>query len=319
MSVTQKILDDIYTEILISNKNLSPAAIPHSDTFMKHILSALGISPETAKSALKLLADAHKIFTMEIIAEDPNRNIDRVEGYIAADFAIVTMLKNYFGDLLCRQYEQQFNKHLMVHQVIKEMFPIIKSMNSTELGQITNKTIMLVEFERLLERSGGEFTEEWQEKELVKIAQHEGFSYQPKAHVKVSPFVVGVTPVATVKTVRSTGSFSRAVDSDTFKDFSEKKGKYPLQRILNIYGIDFFIKVYLRKYQFTYLKQIIEDRQISRREDLLLIKQLVEKVKANVHSESELNAHRNEIYTLESAVIHALYFTPPPKKKPQKS
>jgi hypothetical protein len=256
---------------------------------------------------------------MEITAEDANHNVERIEGYIAAESPIVTMLKNYFGDLLCKVYEKQFSKHLMVHQVIKEMFPLLKSLNNTELGQLTNKTIMLVEFERLLERSGKEYTEEWQEKEFVEIAKREDFSYQSKTNVKVSPFVAGIMPTAEVKTVRTTGSFTRAVDSDTFRDFSEKRGKYPLQRILNIYGIDFFIKVFLRKYQFLELKQIVEDHQISRREDLLLLKNLVEKVKANIHTEEKLGNHRNEIYALESAAIHALYFTPPPKKKPLKS
>jgi len=319
MIVTQKILEDVYAEILRANRNLSPGAIPHSDIFMKQILSSRGISPETGKHALKILSDAHKIFTMEITAEDTNRSVERIEGYIAAEFPVITALKNYFGDLLCTVYEKQFSKHLMVHQVIKEMFPLLKSLNNTDLGQITNKTIMLVEFERLIEKNGSEYTEEWQEKEFVEIARREDFSYQPKTHVKISPFVVGIVPTVPAKTVRATGSFTRAVDSDTFKDFSEKRGKYPLQRILNIYGIDFFIKVYLRKYQFLELKQIVEDGQISRREDLLLLKKCIEKVKTNIHSEKELSDHRNEIYSLESAAVHALYFTPPPRKKPLKS
>ena len=321
MIITQKVLEDVYVEVLRTNKDLSPGAIPHSDTFLKQILSSLGVAPETGKAALRILAEAHKLFTMEITAEDSNHNVERIEGYIAADLVVVTMLKNYFGDLLCKVYEKQFSKHLMVHQVIKEIFPLLKSLNNTDLGQITNKTIMLIEFERLIERNGGDYTEEWQEKELVAIAKREDFSYQPKPHIQVAPFIAGLATTPLEKAVRATGSFTRAVDSDTFRDFSEKGKKYPLQRILNIYGIDFFIKVYLRKHQFLYLKQIIEDRQILKRDDLLLMKKLVEKVKGNIYAEKELGEHRNEIYSLESAVVHALYFTPPPpqKKKPQKS
>ncbi|HNX60985.1 MAG TPA: hypothetical protein PKK43_17925, partial [Spirochaetota bacterium] len=91
---------------------------------------------------------------------------------------------------------------------------------------------------------------------------------------------------------------------------------YPIQRILNIYGIDFFIKVSLRKYQFDYLRQLVEDRQITKKEDLILLKSTIERVKDNIFQNKELDKNRNAIYALERTVSHAIYFThQPPAKK----
>jgi hypothetical protein len=320
MNITQKLIEDILLEVEKKNTELNPQSIPHSDSFIKHLLSAIGVSAETARYVLKFLADAHKIFVMEIVADDEKHKIERVEGYIVADRVIVGKLKNYFQDLLCQLYERQFHKHLLIHQVIKELFPIIKSFNNTELGQIANKTIMLMEFERLLEKDVSEYSEEFKEKKMCELAMHERINYIPKvgAAVSITDFEVPMTEHQFSPAKQSPNdhvNFGRATDSAVYQEFSEKKNKYPLQRIVNIYGIDFFIKVNLRKCQFSYLTQIIEDRQISKKEDLHLLKSMIDKVKANIPNDRELERYRNDIYALEKAVTHAIYFTPKPVKR----
>jgi hypothetical protein len=311
MNLTHKLINDILLEVERLNKNLNPLAIPHSDVFIKQMLSTLGISAETARFALRMLAEAHKIFVMEIVAEDPQHNIDRVEGYIAADLVIVTNLKNFFQDMLCQIYEKQFHKRLLIHQVIKEIFPIIKSFNNTELGQIANKTIMLMEFERLAEKNATEYTDEYKENLLSKLAAKENIAYQPKSGTKTTTF--GKPTIIDISR-EPHGSFVRAVDTPEYQEFSEKRTKYPIQRILNIYGIDFFVKVSFRNYQFSQLRQIVEDRQITKKEDLTLIKTVLDKVKSNMYHDRELERYRDDIYSLERSVTHAIYFSFNPKK-----
>lgn len=318
MNLTQKLLDDIYHEIELKNKELSPQAIPHSDSFTKHVLAAMGLSPENLRRAILLLCDSHRIFSMEIVAQDSNRGIDRVEGYIIADRFLIGNLKSYFQDLLCQLYEKQFNKHLLVHQVIKEIFPIIKSFNNTDLGQVANKTIMLMEYERLIEKDPQEYNDEYKEKKMIEIAIREKIAFTPRDGKTIMPPQAESAPAAdrTSTTAPAGGGFSRAVDTPEYQDFTEKKNKYPIQRILNIYGIDFFIKVSLRKYQFDYLRQLVEDRQITKKEDLILLKSTIERVKDNIFQDKELEKNRNAIYALERTVSHAIYFThQPPSKK----
>jgi hypothetical protein len=318
MTITQKLIDDIYSRICAKNAESSPHAIPHSDSFLKQIQGELGLTAESARLIIRLLTEAHRIFTIEIVADDSRRGIEKVEGYIRSEQETIQKLRGYFQDVLCKIYEKQFHKHLMVHQVIKEIFPIIKSFNNTELGQVTNKTIMLMEYERLLEKNPEEYTEEWQEKALCGIARREGFDYKPKFDVGEIPAAEGrsvqeETPEpqhsSSTRSPSSQGAFSRAIDSPAYKEFSEKKDSYPLQRILNIYGLDFFLKVYLRKCQFSYLRQIVEDRQISKKSDLLLMRALLDKTKEHMTDDPEIEKNKIDFYALERSVSHALYFS----------
>lgn len=308
MAITQKTIEDIYDEIYSQNSNLGSQAIPHSDQLLKNIQYNLGISPEDARTALRLLVDSHKLFSFEITAEDAKHDIEKIEGFIVTDPKIVPPLKNFFQDLLCQLYEKQFHKHLLIHQVIKEMFPIIKSFNNTEIGQIANKTIMLMEYERLFEKNPIEYTEEFKEHHLYELAKGENIEYIP-AHGIIIHNEPEKPESESISESMPQMHFARATDSSEYKEFSEKKGKYPLQRILSIYGIDFYIKVYMRKCEFLHLKKIVEDRQITRREDLLLMKQMVEKIKSNALYDKTLQNKKEDLYALERAITHAMYFT----------
>ena len=308
MKVTQKIIDDITQEIIRRNNEQGAQGIPHSDQLIKFMQSSMGIPSESAKLALRLLIESHRVLSIEIVAEDTKHDIDRVEGYIAADLRIIGQLKTYFQDILCQLYEKQFHKHLLIHQVIKELFPIIKNFNNTELGQIANKTIMLMEYERMIEKDYSQFSVDYQERKLVEISRREHFEYTPKIDVPMQASLSGDSS-AGQPSAETHSNFSRAIDSPLYREFSEKKDHYPIQRILNIYGIDFFLKVNFRKYQFSAVRKLIEDRQITKRDDLLLLRKMLDTVKERIHSDRELEHYRNDIYALERSVSHALYFT----------
>jgi F0F1-type ATP synthase delta subunit len=320
MMLTQKMLDDITAEIQRKNKEIGPHAIPHSDQLAKFIQSSLGIPAESGRLAIRLLLESHRILSMEIVADDQSHKIERVEGYITADLTIITQLKHYFQDLLCQLYEKQFHKRLMIHQLIKELFPIIKTFNNTELGQIANKAIMLNEYERMVDRDFEHYSTEYQEKTLVEIATRERFDYTPKiASIKGIIHSESAFPVHdTAPAANPVGnSFNRAIDSHVYKEFAEKKDHYPIQRILNIYGIDFFLKVNFRKYQFDQIRKLVDDKQITRRDDLIAVKTMLDTIKQHLFVDKELERRREDIYSLERAVSHAIYFTssPPPRKR----
>ena len=323
MLVNQKTVDEIVKEVLRRNREIGPQAIPHSDQLAKFIQSALGIPAESGKLAIRLLIESHKILSIEIVADDQQHKIERVEGYIAADLTVISPLKTYFQDLLCQLYEKQFHKRLMIHQLIKELFPIIKNFNNTELGQIANKAIMLNEFERMLERNFDQYSAEYQEKKMVEIATREKFDYTPR--IASIPGIIHEAAQASANEQQFPASapspvgngFNRAIDSQIYKEFAEKKDHYPIQRILNIYGIDFFLKVNFRKYQFDQVRQLVDDRQITKRDDLMAVKAMIDTVKQHLFSDKELERRRDEIYALERSVSHAIYFTAsqPPRKR----
>lgn len=299
MTATTTIVDEIFQEIVKQNNLMGIRAIPHSDDFYKYITGYFGIETDLVRRCIKVLVDAHKIFAIEIVAEDKNRDIPRVEGFIAADLTIVRRLKNYFQSELVIEYQKQFRKNLLVHQIVKELFPIIRSLNNTLVGQLANKAIMLEEFERLLEKNFAEFTEEWKAEHLA--------DEMSKANIGAGPAAApGAKPAVRAQAAKN---LMRAVDSPQYDDFAAKSKSYPLQRILKIYGIRFFLQVNLRKYNFSYLEKIVTDGQLKKRSDLLQLREMLQRVKSHMNFDANLKQYETELNDLERAVMHKLYFT----------
>jgi len=302
--MAQSIIDEIFDEIKKINGNNDGTAIPHSDEFLKTSSALLGVNPDLVKKVIQVLVNSHRIFSFEIILEDTMRETPGINGYVVADINVVRRLKNIFQRELMYAYNKQFNKNYLVHQIIKEIFPVIRSFNSTPLGEVANKAIMLDELERLMEKNYNEYTEDYKEKQFkLEISKANLEKLIEKREKTVAP------QQAAPEKKKAEPQTQRAVDTKTYGDFLSKKNNYPLKRILNIYGIDFFYKVNLRNYQFGYLKQLISDGQISKRGDLMHLRDMLRTVRANTGIDRKLGEHMDEIFDLEKAIVHHLYFS----------
>ncbi|HPU89929.1 MAG TPA: hypothetical protein PL088_16195 [Spirochaetota bacterium] len=297
--------EEIFDEVVKRNSVLNDKSVPDSSEFIRYLAATVAVPEQQIRQILRILTASHMIFTFEIVAEDPLRNVPNIEGYVAADLAIIRGLKTHFHRELSDLYNQQFHKNLMPHQIIKEIFPVIKSINNTVLGQTANKAIMLEEFEKLLERDYSEFTAEWKKQHLELELSRANLDHGKAAKA------VDEAPLEEFTLDDEHPISSRAVDGGKYRDFISKTKNYPLQRILNIYGIHFFIRVHLRKYQFDYLKKLVEDGQISRRADLTLLKRMLHSMKANRERDPELRRHIHGMNELETTINHFIYFSEP--------
>lgn len=301
--MSRKIADEIFQEISRQNALLGMRAVVHSDEFVKYISASMAVNPELCRRVLAVLVRSHKIFLMEIVAEDKAREIPRVEGYIVADLPVIRKLKNYYQSELMIEYEKKFQKKHLVHQIVKELLPIMKSLNNTPLGQLANKAIMLEEFERLLEKNPLEYGVEWKEQHMEIELKKANFETPPERRDGAA----GKTQAGR-KAEAAVGQAGRAVDSERYTEFISKSKSYPLQKILKIYGINFFLQVHLRKCQFPALQKLVEDGQITRRSDLTLLREMLQKVKQNINVDKNLTGRTEELYALEQTVVHRLYF-----------
>lgn len=315
MDISQKLLDELVGEVEKRNRELNAHAVVHSDMLVKFVSSSTGMPKDSVRTAIRILLDCHKLLSIEIVAEDEKRRVERVDGYVVADLPVVRNLNTFFQDLLVKAYETQFHKRMGSAQIKKELFPVIKSLNSTELGQIFNKTVMLGEYERLLEIEWQQYAPEWQEQKLAETALRYGFRYKPKVPVKITSEESATEPSGPVQ-AEGGAAFSdlrsqRAVDSPDYDSYAQNEEQYPLQRILNIYGIDFFLKVKLRKYQFEYLRKAVDNRQINKKNDLVRMKEMLGKVKDSLYRGTDpvLKGYEKEIYALERSISHAIYFS----------
>ncbi len=304
--MAKSIVEELYEEIQKKNAEKGAQCLPHSDEFIPRISAVMGIKNEQVRQILKILINAHMIFSFEITHQDAVRNIPRVEGYVVTDLNILRKLKSFFQEELVTQFSQQFHKNIMVHQIVKEIFPIIKSLNNTPLGEVANKAIMLEELEKLMEKNFGEFTEDWKSRQLQLEMSKANLASGDKKKVEGDR-----KPEERQSTVsdKKTATLGRAVDSEQYGDFIAKNKKYPLSRILNIYGVEFFLKVNLRNCNFSYLAKLVNDRQISRRSDLMLLRDMIRTIKLNMDRDDTLKKHSEDIYNLERAVMHNIYFT----------
>lgn len=301
MSLT--IFDDIYHEIRKRNTSGGFKAVPYSDEFIKYAAGYYGLSMELIKNIIQILINSHKIFSIEIIAEDKVRDIAHVEGYVVCDLVILRKLKSFYQSELIIQYENEFHKRLMVHQVVKEIFPMLHSLNNTDIGKVANLAIMLEELERFMEKHYEEFTEEWKAKRLAYEISLSNIDTQLEQKVEKQKVVSKPSSQVVLKDRRK----KRVVDAPQYNEFIDKSKSYPLERIFQIYGIDFFLRVQLRNYKFDYLKELVETKKIKRKSDLLLLKNMLNAVLHNRNGDHNLAQYEDAIYELMQTVNHHLF------------
>src|SRR4030042_408113 len=232
-SMLKKFIDEILKKIIEHNTKVNHDSIPHSDTFEKEIQSLLGIDRADLELIIRILKESHNIFTFEIIKEDADNDIKRVDGYVETDLQTIRKLKNFFQKLLMDEYEKQFNKRLLVHQIVKDIYSRPRFYKNTMLGQIGNKSIMLAEYENYIERNFTEYTDTWKTKKLAAVLKtvdtkmlHEAGPHPANKEQKSDP--------------RQTGQ--RAVDSPQYQNYSSGKSKQSLAKVLQIYGVEFFFR-----------------------------------------------------------------------------
>lgn len=298
-----KFIDDVLKKIVAQNAKGNHDAIPHSDTFEKEIQSLLGIDRAELERIIRILKDSHKIFSFEIIKDDPENEIKRVDGYVETDLQTIRKLKNFFQKLLMDEYEKQFNKRLLFHQIVKDMYSRPQFYKNTMIGQIGNKAIMLDEYEGFIERNFNDFTDSWKTNKLNELLR---MNENKLLRDAAPPAPAADRDPASSKAARAS---QRAVDSPEYQKYSNDKSKQSLSKVLQIYGVEFFFRINLRKYNFDLLMQIIESGEIDRRSDLVLLRDMIQNMKDNVGRDPKLGEYTDKIYRLERIISRQMLYS----------
>ncbi len=302
----EKAADIIFKRIVNQNRQEVWDAIPASDSFLLELMSSTGYDQKTVKEAVAILRDSHKILIMQIVKPDEGRGIDRVEGYVDADLSSIKRLKEYYYRALCDKYEEQFHKRHLAHQIIQELFPRMDLYNNTLIGYLLNKSIMLEEFEKLIVKNYVEYSEDWKLKKfnglVEKYRQEKQIQdlHRKRQDAEEKEFSDKKTKVMVKQ------DSERAVDSGDYGEYTKMTSGASLSKVLQIYGVEFFFRVNLRKYNFEFITRVIENREIDRKSDLTLLKNMITKVKSNIHRDQKLIDYLDEINALERTVGRAL-------------
>jgi len=268
------------------NENLKVAT---SEELEKLALKKFSINSKTIFSTINILIDAKMVFSFEIKKEDAYKKIDKLLGYVVTDFEIIRNLKNSSFSDLTVEYNEKFNKGSSAHGIIKELFPKINQFNNTPLGFALNQSIMLSEYEELLEKEYLKYTKEEKTKNLNNILESEKAENEKAVNKEID-------------TEKLEKHNKRAEDSKEYENFKQQSRNRSISSILNIYGIDFFFRANLRRYQFKVLITAIEERHIYKKSDLQLLKKLLNTINDRMTKDPKLIDYFEEINLLNRTV-----------------
>lgn len=287
----KKYVEEVFKKIVSQNQLDSTEAIPHSDILGKFVEYNIGLDPNLFKMIISILKDSHKIVIMQVTKKDREREIEGIEGYIDADISTIRNLKAVFQRVLSDMYEEEYHKRIHPHMIVRELFPIMNRINRTPLGNIANKTIMLDEFEKLIQKEFNEYTEDWKAKKLDELLEMHENNFVAK--IKES----SNRDKGQEKNLNKQSSM-RAVDLPEAGDLS----KISLEKVLQIYGVEFFFRINLRKYNFEYIAEIVESRKVKGKNDLRLLKKMIQTVKNNTGKDPRLIDYMDKISRLDRLV-----------------
>ncbi len=300
--MNKDLVERVFKRIVALNCLYNVDSIPHSDVFFKETEALLGLSVSELDLIISILKESHKIFVMEISREDKSKKIEKINGYVDADLLSIQKLRDVFHKALMDDYEKDTGRRKSSGQIIKELIPQLQYLINTPMGKLLNKAIMLDEYSRLLEKDYKEYTEEWKEENLqVQLSVNDDLWKKYSSEKMVVDEKDSVIPKK-VKPVR-------AVDSPLIDDFSRQVSAGSITRVLHIYGVDFFFRVNLRQYKFDYISQVLDTGVIDRKSDLIVLKDMLKKIKENMDFDKELDKYYDEIMSLDRKVSRSISFS----------
>ena len=305
MLMDRKLINEVFKLIVKINHSETKEIIPDSMSFPKLMYSHHGVDEETLLKVISILNGSHKIFIFEIQHGRTNSKEYKVEGYIDADIVTIRKLIAAYSQIIVTYYEDKFHKKAMPQTIVKELMGNMSSIVNTETGIAVNRFIMLTEYEKLLQKQYHEYTEEWKEKKLTELLKQQ----EDLIHGFSDDGVADNTDAdqSTEKEEESENQEDntrdgRVVDTPEYKEYDYKKNNIAVEKLLSIYGIDFFIRIQFRKYEFAVVEKMIKTKIINRRNELKTIKNMLEKVKSNISHDKNLSNHIMEIYHLEKVI-----------------
>ena len=157
----------------------------------------------------------------------------------------------------------------------------------------------------MIEKDYKEFTEEWKDENLkiqIEINKELLADYHDKKKDKAA---VEEGPPARKKKA----AYVRAVDTPQHEEYMNQVSSGSVNKLLQIYGVDFFFRVNLRKCNFEFISQALDTGVIDRKKDLLALKEMMRVVKSHLGADAELEKHYEEIMSLDRKISRCISFS----------
>lgn len=293
--IDRTLLDKLYDNIRKLNFNGDDSVVTMSDQFIREFVSAEGYSESEVKQALTILSEVHKLFIITIVRDNPAKKIQKLEGYVVAELDVISNLKRLYQKRLTDVYNKENRTNKIYQQIYHEIIGNLGHVANTNIGRLANIAIMLNEYENLMNKYYGEYTYQWREEKLKELLASGTVAEDNNNKVFQEE-------------IKTSTQSRRAVDLPQFDEFSKDTKTLPPEKLLRIYGVDFFFRVKLRRYEFKELIELIKNNHIKRRADLILLRDMVKTVKNNFDKDPALSNYFEDIFHLDREISKKLFF-----------
>ncbi len=304
LTVTDLVLN-IFDEIEKRNKRPDNRAIPETDEFYPYLEKKFNIRSDAIEILLEVLVNSHKIFSFEIISEDKKKYVNAKEGFVISEINVIRNLLNFFEKELVRLYFENFEVHLSPMKIVKAISGSLKEYNNTPFGRVANIVVKLVKFEEILKvdyayvRDARKFSPEWKEKkfeeEVEKCPQVEELLKSEKKPIEEKNS-------KDVKINNKRRRSDTVSDSETIINTFQKS----IEKSLAVYGVEFYTRICFREYKFNLMVKIVAEKFVNSKNDLLIIKDHIKRVRSHSDRDMKLQKFAKEINRLERLVNERL-------------
>ncbi|MBE7437102.1 MAG: hypothetical protein HS115_01515 [Spirochaetales bacterium] len=255
--------------------------IPSSDVIYRKHLSDLCNSENQCTEFLRILIEAHYIFTFNLVEADERLMISSVRGFVVADTGVITKMRERADRQLERAYEHQFYARKAATTIMREMIGDARKFNNTPFGKALNIAIMLEQYQHLLYTDINDFTETARENRLNEI-------------IKVQSPDEELMPEAMPAPERP----QRAADSPEAIQAAEMNLAGKWGEAVQKFGVEFLVRIHFRKYEFDKVIWLIKTQRITQEKDLRFVRDTIRLMEGRTTVDPRLKLHLNKMADL---------------------
>ena len=298
MESLQELIFAIYEDIKNDNEARDLYAVPQSDTFYNTITEKYNLIPFKIPTLMRILINSHMIFSIDIVKEDRKQKIRRIEGFIVTKGDIINDIKRVYEDELSRLYAIEFNKKLPGDKAVEVFSSHIDEFNNTPIGRVGSTAYQLTQFGKVLEWDIMKYSQKSQEslleKEIEAHPEITSFVSEPKKSDKGAHVHKSEAPSKNIKT--------RPISSHDYEKFVDYSKLNSVEKTINVYGIDFYTRVCFRDYNYSLIDSHIKKGIIHKKSDLVAVKKMLLRERANADNDSKIQEYAVEINKLEKEI-----------------
>jgi hypothetical protein len=244
-----------------------------------------------------MLVDSNKIFTFLIVEADRKERIRRVDGFLVTEGNLIKELAGFYEERLIKIYSEEYQKKLVsAEKVLGDMGDVASEHNNTKLGITANIVMAIIGCQKLLEKNIMNYGPKKQQQKLEEVLKKS----EPLSSFIADPAIAGDGNKK--KEQEQKKSARRAVDSKKFEEFQKNAINYSIDKTLAVYGVEFYTRVVFREYKFGLMEKLVKEGKISKKSDLLVIKQFLQRERANSDKDLNLQKYAGELNSLEKTI-----------------